>query len=416
MPSLTFLIATAIMLIIALLFIWFPVVKHRKTNLTLNRKAINISIFRDEQSRLIEAFEIGKLNETEYEEELDLLKIRLLEDTQGDESGAGSVSDIGYFERFVIPVALSVIIPASTLMLYLQWGSPDSVEGFNVAEARKPEAESVGNHLKQIEKTLDINDAQGWFSLGRGYLSMSLYLDAFRAFERVEDIVGEQAEILAQKAQALYYHNNHQLNDDMKKMIDRALELDPNDPGTLGFIGTYSYDIGNYGQAVEYWTKMLKFMDDEESKEQIRKIIKQVQQQMSQEVSATQSGRDESGSIGEPSINVTVNISGGLASMVSPSDTVYIYAVNKSVAPMPLAIIRQSGLQQGQKVVLDDGKAMAATGKLSMASSVDIIVLISKTGSVKPQPGDLRGIIRNVEVGPDVNLTVLVNETVAHSE
>ncbi len=87
-----------------------------------------------------------------------------------------------------------------------------------------------------------------------------------------------------------------------------------------------------------------------------------------------------------------VKLSPKLASRVSPTDTVFIFARAAEGPPMPLAVVRKRVRDLPASFSLDDSMAMAAGLKLSGFPRVVVGARISKSGNATPQPGDLQGL------------------------
>jgi cytochrome c-type biogenesis protein CcmH len=90
-----------------------------------------------------------------------------------------------------------------------------------------------------------------------------------------------------------------------------------------------------------------------------------------------------------------VSLDPGLASQVSPQDTVFIYANAADGPRIPLAIVRTTVDKLPYDFVLDDSMAMNPQMKLSHISAVMVRARISRSGNAMAQPGDL-----GVSAGP----------------
>ena len=89
----------------------------------------------------------------------------------------------------------------------------------------------------------------------------------------------------------------------------------------------------------------------------------------------------------------------GLASRVSPGDTVFIYATPAQGSRMPLAIVRTTVGQLPFNFVLDESSAMSPQASLAGQSQVTLRARISSTGDAMPKPGDLGVVKTPVSVG-----------------
>jgi len=106
------------------------------------------------------------------------------------------------------------------------------------------------------------------------------------------------------------------------------------------------------------------------------------------------------------SVNVTISISAELAAKASPEDTIFIFARATEGPKVPLAATKVSAKSFPVTVTLDDSSGMGGDKKLSDATNVEVIAVLSKHGNIKPQAGDLQGKISTVAVGDTANLVL----------
>ena len=105
-------------------------------------------------------------------------------------------------------------------------------------------------------------------------------------------------------------------------------------------------------------------------------------------------------------VNVAVSIAPELADKVGPTDQVFIFARATQGPKVPLAATKISASDLPLTITLDDSTSMGGDVKLSGATEVEIIAVLSKNGSVKPQAGDIKGIVEAVKVGGETTLSL----------
>jgi len=105
-------------------------------------------------------------------------------------------------------------------------------------------------------------------------------------------------------------------------------------------------------------------------------------------------------------VEIEVTIAPELADKVSDSDTVFIFARATQGPKVPLAATKISASNLPVTITLDDSTSMGGDVKLSSVQEVEIIAVLSKNGSVKPQSGDLKGTIKTLKVGDNATLTL----------
>jgi len=114
---------------------------------------------------------------------------------------------------------------------------------------------------------------------------------------------------------------------------------------------------------------------------------------------------------GSAQVAGTVTLAHGLATRVSPDDTVFIFARAVEGQRMPLAIVRKQVKDLPFKFTLDDSMSMSPEAKLSGFARVVVGARISKSGNAMPQPGDLQGVTPAVAVGAN-ELRIEINQEV----
>ena len=109
----------------------------------------------------------------------------------------------------------------------LHWGALDQVEQTRQLAAMQPQ--SIEEMTARLEQTVkqQPDSAEGWYFLGRTYMAQERAGDAAKAFERAVEIAGRAPELLGQWAQALYFAEGKQWNEQLQGLTDEALKADP---------------------------------------------------------------------------------------------------------------------------------------------------------------------------------------------
>lgn len=105
-------------------------------------------------------------------------------------------------------------------------------------------------------------------------------------------------------------------------------------------------------------------------------------------------------------VSITLDISPELADKVSTTDQIFIFARATQGPKIPLAATKINASAFPISVTLDDSTSMGADVALSSAKQVEVIAVLSKHGSVKPQAGDITGELASVNVGDKAQLTL----------
>ncbi|MDF5794133.1 hypothetical protein P4203_00020 [Pseudomonas aeruginosa] len=129
-------------------------------------------------------------------------------------------------------------MPLVALGLYLHWGASDKVE-----LAREfAQAPYLWKMTARLERAVQAqpDSAQGWYFLGRTYMTQERGADAARAFERAAELSGRQPEVLGQWVQAPAC--GKKMTAQIKALADEALKGDPAEVTTLGLLGIAAFE------------------------------------------------------------------------------------------------------------------------------------------------------------------------------
>ncbi|WP_210398057.1 c-type cytochrome biogenesis protein CcmI [Motiliproteus sediminis] len=408
-----FWILVALITLASLLFIWWPALKQRQQTQALDRNAQNVAIFKERLSELEEERKQGNLDDENFESLKRELELNLLQEV--DDSDLPQLRE----ERSLwLPVGLSLLVPVLAVYLYLQWGaSTELAMPRQQQQASHPDSghdmQGIEQQIANLEARLQENpdNSQGWFTLGRTYMTLNRYEEAFNAFTRVGELVGEHAEILSQQAQAIYFGAGHRVTPEVEAIIKRALELDPDDPGTIGLLGISAYESGQYVEAIEYWQRLLRSDRPNINREGLQSAVAQAQEQLRQQGIDYQVQPVEPAASAE--LTVAVALAPELAAKAAPDTTVFVYAQAVQGPRMPLAVAKLRVSDLPTRVVLNDAMAMGPMMKLSSVDQVQIKATVSFSGTPGTKSGDLTGVVSPIAVHENSELiNVLIDQQV----
>lgn len=359
----------------ALLWVWLPFFSSKRTKYSeTSRKEENKQAYWDRKNELEEEFAQGKISESIYNARLEELSMATLQELKSDEPEARGASDK---LNVLWPLSITAIVLSISLLTYSQVGyTPSSEEIARQKQQEQQKTELTKNIAQLVSKVAaDGSSSQDWFSLAYLYIESGDYQKAINAFDKVQSLIGEHAEILGGKAQALYYLEGEKLSAPVNAIIEKALSLDPVDPATNILLGMHNYREGQFTQATKHWQRVMRSSRDDINKSALLQSIRASQQQ------AGITAQDYS-------VAVTVELDSALASNTSPTDTVFIYA-HAPEQKMPLAIHRTTVSELPLSVTLTDEQAMSPIASLSSVDEVIVKAVVSKSGSAGMQAGDL---------------------------
>lgn len=253
----------------------------------------------------------------------------------------------------------------------------------------------------RLESTPD--DGAGWALLARSYVEIKRYPQAVKAFERAHKLLGDDAQMLADYADAHTMENARQFDKKSVDLVARALKSDPANPKAIELDASIAYDKGDYKKAVAQWQKLLKTV--EPGSDHARAIAANIAEASTRAGTPAPLAAAPTGNAPAPAtathagVQGTVVVSPALRSRLSPTDTLFVFARTPTGSKAPVAIIRATAKDLPFAFNLDDSTAMIAGNKLSTQREVAIVARISKSGSALPQAGDLEGVAPLVKIG-----------------
>ena len=249
-----FIVIAAIMVVIALAWLLWPLLRtsHRAT---VERHVANATIYRDQFADLDADLKRGSISETQYTEAKGELERRLLDEAKAD-VGATVASRGGRAPAIVIALA----VPLLAGLLYWKLGAPDAFSPIAtpVDSAHKLTAGEVEQMVQQLSARLEKEpeNVEGWVILARTYYTMRKFPEAAAAYEKLTKLVPNEAELLADYADALAMSQGRDLSGKPMELIQAALKADPNHWKALAMAGTAAFDRKDYKGAVEYWERL----------------------------------------------------------------------------------------------------------------------------------------------------------------
>jgi cytochrome c-type biogenesis protein CcmH len=206
------------------------------------------------------------------------------------------------------------------------------------------------------------------------------------------------ADILADYADALAMSQGRKLAGKPMELVQRALKADPNQWKALALAGTDAFDRKDYRAAVGYWERLRTSVPPESDMAQsLESSIAEARELGG--MGAAPKPAAPLAAAGGGRVAGTVKLDAALAARADPNDTVFIFARPAEGPKMPLAIVRKQVKDLPLTFALDDAMAMSPQFKLSGFSDVVVGARVSKSGQAAPQSGDLEGLSAPVKVG-----------------
>jgi cytochrome c-type biogenesis protein CcmH len=260
-----FWIICIILIGIALAFIVPALLQSGEEQLNDDKQA-NVGVYRDQISELEADLQNGIVSSEQYQHDREEIERRLLEDVASPEDVPKNVKRIGG-RRLAYVVAMG--IPVIAVALYLRIGNPAAISASTTGLSQVPTAGSqpanpmtqqgIDANVAALAKRLEANpnDAEGWVMLGRSYLNLKRYSEATGAYAKATALKPDNADLFADYAFAMGMANGQRLQGEPHALINKALQLDPENPKALELAGSAAFEARNYKDAISYWERLL---------------------------------------------------------------------------------------------------------------------------------------------------------------
>jgi cytochrome c-type biogenesis protein CcmH len=389
-----------------------------------------LPVYRQQFSELEQDLTNGLLTDEQYQTARHELERRVLEETGSIETS--SMMSGGLVNLRAVALSVAMIIPAASGVLYWTLGNPaamthpaaSSMVAQGGAADERQMMEGLNTLMDRLKKKLEQNpdDASGWAMLARSYMAMERYAEAVPTFEKAFKLNPNDADMLADYADALGIHQGRKLEGRPETLIEKALKVDPNHVKALMLAGTIAYNRKDFALAVKDWERARANLppdSDPESTEQITAAIADAKQRMggaplmaaanaSRASSAMPADHPPVKKVGASrAITGKVVLGANMAGKALP-DTLFVFAKDVAGPPMPVSIVRASKNDLPFTFRLDDSTSPMPSRKLSDIDTVVIVARLSKSGQAMPGSGDLEGMSQPIKPGAE-NITVVID-------
>lgn len=374
-----------------------------------DEREIKLGVYRQQFAELEQDFSNQILTQERYLQARRELERRVLEE-------AGSTNEVtssaGHpVNSKAVALALALVIPTISGLLYWKLGNPAAMSqapvpvmsGQGEGEPHRTTGglDDLADRLKQrLEQ--NPNDGVGWALLARSYIELGRHADAVPIYEKAMKLIPDDAQLLADYADALGVLHGRKLEGRPEVLIRQALKIDPNNVKALMLAGTIAFDRKEFAQAATYWEQArANFPPDADAEvaQELTGGIEEARRLAGGEKARIAGGTPVSPAKAGRAITGTVNLASSVRGKGSPADTLFVFAKAVDGPPMPVAIVRATKRDLPFSFRLDDSNSPMPARKLSEAGAVVIVARLSKSGEAIPKSGDLQGMSRPVRPG-----------------
>jgi len=406
-----FWISAAGLITLAVAFIVVPLLRRREYT-SISADELNLSVFKQQLEELDNDLNAGILDQARYAAARKDLEKELLIDVSGDKVQTTANSRSGRWA-----MSLALVVPLMALGMYQALGSPEIIPRLAENTAATPSHGEASPHAQagdklppmeelvkklaaKLEKQPD--NVEGWLMLGRSYMAMNQPGNAIDAYERGMQISPDNTTLLLAYAEALAQTTGNNFTGKAAELVEKAYELDKQDPNALWMMGIVNYQKQDYQGAIDHW-EQVKVLLGPGNKDltAVEEAIDEARSQLGLGPELPSIVQDDKPAQpakgGDAAIELIVKLDPELAAKANPNDVVFIYAKALSGPPMPLAAVRKQVKDLPITVRLDDSMAMMPEMRLSSFPEVAVGARVSKSGNPIAKSGDLEGEVKPVK-------------------
>ena len=371
--------------------IWF--LYHPLKNNTLNLQNSNIALGRHKQAELQRDLEQGLIAADAFEQaQEEIAQTLAAELTQTSNSATNKQTPIW------LGVLIVVVIAGISLGVY-QILSPNQPQQTTQLK-RQTMPLSLQDSALQLQNHLlkNSNDANAWQALGLTYFKLNRLDESLSAYEKSYQLDRKNTKLLIEYASTIAIKNDNDFSGRSIELVKQALQLEPNAPDALYMAGLYAVSQQDFALAQLLWQKALTALKPGSADAAVLLgALNDVSHLM--EIGGKQATH---------TIKVNVSFSQAILANRSKDDYVMIYAKAAKGRPMPISIVKTKLKDFTGQVILNDANSLIASNKLSQASTVVVVVRLSKTGAAFKQIGDIEVLskVLNIADNPILDLQV----------
>jgi cytochrome c-type biogenesis protein CcmH len=254
-----FILIAVFMTVVAVLLIVIPFRKNKinPEKISLEQDE-NIAILRNQLRQFELDCQEGRISQEQLQESrLDIEK-RLLQEERAIAADQLVLNGEQYQRnKKWSTIFIASTLPIGAIVLYLFVGSPLALylpeANQGQPQLTQQDIEGMVERLAQrLEK--DPNNAEGWQMLGRSYAALQRMPEALAAYKKALALNPNNAPLLVDYADLLAFENKS-IKGEPIRLVQKALQIDPNNLKGLALAGTASFETGDYKKAEEYWSK-----------------------------------------------------------------------------------------------------------------------------------------------------------------
>lgn len=398
-----FILLSAALAAVALLFVLPPLLgrgaRRRAHTARRDQAEVAIAVLREQLAELKIEHAAGKLGDESFERSRAEIEQRVLEEGRVVEDGA----DLRPSRAWALAMAL--LVPLAAVLVYSAVGEPQALDpNTHVAQANPGDItpEQFSKMVEQLAERLedDPADENAWMMLARSYLMLGNYEVAAATWSRIGEEVPENASVLTEWAEVLVGSQEGDFDGEPRRLIERALELEPDHFKALALAGAAAFESGDHVQAAARWEQILEQISPQDpSYASVLASVNEARSQGGLPPLATAAGAESGAASGLEQLRGTIRLSAQLAEQELPEQATVFIFVRAPEGGMPFAALRFPATELPREFDFAEAQRM---NEAPLPSEVVVGARVSMSGDAAPQSGDLETLPLRIQPGTDL--------------
>lgn len=407
---------TAVLFILATLFVLVPLWRRRKSESFESeqlRRSANIALFHERNNELEAELAAGTIDRDQFERLVAELQHNLLADVSEVEkesiarqqSRVGTVASAAPFGlSFLVPVVLAVLLPVVAYLLYSEWGFHEEVQPMELYQRtlNAQSAEEARDLIFALGEVVQEQEDQPWprYFLAENLANVGLFEQAQQYYQLAADRIGDspdRAIILGKLATAMFINAEFEFTSEIERLTEEALAINPGTASVLQLLAANAVQTEDWQSAIAYWRRLIQINPNSQDAETLREQVAAAQQRLDA----------DSAAVGGPVVELSLELAEGL--QLDARLRVFVAARNAAREGMPpLAVAELMVADLPATIRLNNSDAVGPFN-LGSAEQITLSALVSRAGVANPQSGDYRVLSEPLTLSTEttqVNLTI----------
>jgi cytochrome c-type biogenesis protein CcmH len=344
-------------------------------------------------------------------------------------------------------LALTFGVPAAALWLYTTVGTPEAIGIQPTPHPVAANTEELGDIDEMIDGlrsrlTEGPEHFDGWMLLARTLKTVQRYPEALEALQVAQRIRPDDPLVMVELAEArIFVSQDGRIDDESVFLLERALDLNPQEQKGLWLMGVASAQAGDLAFAISYWESLLELLEPgSQVAQSVQNQINEAQTRLGMEPTpipvvgeavaqaAAQPAAGEQPAVqamaDEPSPQpaadgawqgtpVRISASDAAQAAIPPNAVLFVVIRSAGMAMgPPLGVRRVFGPQWPLEMTLTDADSMIAESQISFESEIQLQARISLSGSPGAASGDWQSAAVTVSLDSSEPVELVIDQQV----